>query len=66
MADEVPTGAVLKRFMSEGLDRHDAIHAIATKLVAVLWEATSNTHHAMRKRIHQAMQMINTLQLLKF
>jgi hypothetical protein len=31
--DEVPTRATLERLMREGLDRHDAIHAVGSVLV---------------------------------
>ncbi len=33
MGDEVPVGRTLQRLMSEGLDRHEAIHAVGLVLV---------------------------------
>jgi len=36
MGSESRAGAALKRLMSEGLDRHDAIHAIGSELNALM------------------------------
>ena len=33
LADETPVAAVMARLMREGLDRHDAIHAIGSVLM---------------------------------
>lgn len=33
MADDVPTGAALERLVGEGLDRHEAVHAIGGVVV---------------------------------
>lgn len=33
LGDEIPVAATLRRLMAEGLDRHDAVHAIGSVLV---------------------------------
>lgn len=38
MGDEVPTRRTIERLMHEGLDRHDAVHAVASVLAAHLAE----------------------------
>ena len=38
LGDEVPVGRTLERLMREGLDRHDAIHAVGTVLAGLIWE----------------------------
>ena len=38
LGDEVPTGATLERMMREGLDRHDAIHAVGSVLANLVGE----------------------------
>lgn len=38
LGDETPVEATLKRMMSEGLDRHDAIHAVGSVLAAQIWD----------------------------
>ena len=38
LGDETPAAAALARVESEGLDRHDAVHAIASVLVSYLHE----------------------------
>ena len=40
LGDEVPTGATLDRLVAEGLDRHEAIHAIAGVLIEFLQDLT--------------------------
>jgi hypothetical protein len=39
---ETPVKATLDRLMSEGLDRHDAIHAIGSVLLNRVYELLSN------------------------
>jgi len=39
MGNETPVAATLGRLMAEGLDRHDAIHAIASVMSAVMFDA---------------------------
>jgi hypothetical protein len=39
MGDELTVKATLERLMREGLDRHDAVHAIATVLTDWIWAA---------------------------
>jgi hypothetical protein len=36
--DETPVAATLDRLMDEGLDRHDAIHAVGNVLAEYLWQ----------------------------
>jgi len=43
LADEVVV-ATLERLQREGLDRHDAIHAIASVLMAQIWQAGQTDH----------------------
>jgi hypothetical protein len=38
MGDEIPVQAALQRLMRQGLDRHSAVHAIASVLTKHLWE----------------------------
>ncbi len=40
LGDETPVAATLKRLQSEGLNRHDAIHAIGGELMSVMWEVS--------------------------
>ncbi len=43
LGDEIPVAATLARLEREGLDRHDAIHAIASILVNYLHEILSGS-----------------------
>ena len=36
MGDETPVAAALARLMAEGLDRHEAIHSVASVLIGVM------------------------------
>ena len=38
MGDEIPTRATVERMMREGLDRHDAVHAVGSVLAGYLHE----------------------------
>ncbi len=38
LGDEVPTQAIVERLIREGLDRHDAIHAVGSVLVNFMHE----------------------------
>lgn len=38
LGDEYPVKEALNRLMQEGLDRHDAIHAIGSVLIKYIWE----------------------------
>jgi hypothetical protein len=38
MGDETPAAETLKRLMDEGLDRHEAIHAIGSVLAGHMWQ----------------------------
>jgi hypothetical protein len=39
MGEQTPVAATLTRLMTEGLDRHEAIHAIASVLAGVMFDA---------------------------
>ena len=41
LGEETPVAAALLRLMGEGLDRHDAIHAIASVLSRVMYDAVT-------------------------
>ncbi len=38
LGDETPVEQTLRRLMDEGLDRHDAIHAVGSVLVNYIWD----------------------------
>lgn len=38
LGDETPVAETLQRLTDEGLDRHDAIHAIGTVLLEYIWD----------------------------
>ncbi len=42
LGDETPVAATLKRLQDEGLDRHNAIHAIGGELMGIAWEASND------------------------
>jgi hypothetical protein len=42
LGDETPVASTLERLMSEGLSRHDAIHAIGTVLAPVILDILKN------------------------
>jgi len=37
LGDETPVAAAIERLMGEGLDRHDAVHAVGAVLSKYLW-----------------------------
>ena len=41
LGDEIPVAAAFARLQREGLDRHDAIHAIGSKLIVHMQEVAS-------------------------
>ncbi|HXK61701.1 MAG TPA: DUF1841 family protein [Acidobacteriota bacterium] len=41
MGDQTPARKTLKRLMDEGLDRHQAVHAIATTITDLLYDLRS-------------------------
>jgi hypothetical protein len=43
LADETPVAATLERLLAEGLDRHDAIHAIASVLSGAMFDTIKST-----------------------
>jgi hypothetical protein len=44
MGEELPVEATLRRLMEEGLDRHDAIHAIGSVLAVHVQELLATPH----------------------
>jgi hypothetical protein len=46
LGDEIPVGATVERLMGEGLDRHDAIHAVGEALAHHLHAIMSNPETA--------------------
>ena len=46
LADETPVAAVMARLMQEGLDRHEAIHAIGYVLMGTLHETIQDNSEA--------------------
>jgi hypothetical protein len=42
LGDETPVQGTLERLMDEGLDRHDAVHAIGMVLSGILWETCTD------------------------
>jgi hypothetical protein len=40
LGDKTPVAGTIRRLLNEGLDRHDAIHAIASVLVNFMFERT--------------------------
>src|SRR6266851_2548975 len=41
LADETPVRRTLDRLMSEGLDRHDAVHAIGSALMDLIYDVVN-------------------------
>jgi hypothetical protein len=46
LADETPVAAVMERLMQEGLDRHEAIHAIGYVFMGTFHEAAQDNNEA--------------------
>lgn len=46
LGDETPVAATLERLKREGLNRHDAVHAIGSVLAGIMWELTRGTEFA--------------------
>ena len=46
LADETPVAAVMERLMREGLDRHEAIHAIGCVFMGTLHETVQDDREA--------------------
>lgn len=57
MGDELPTRRTIERLMVEGLDRHDAVHAVASVLVAHLAEK-SRAGGANNEAYNQAVEQL--------
>jgi hypothetical protein len=43
LGDELPVERTLRRLMAEGLDRHDAVHAIGSVLTGVIYDISRDT-----------------------
>lgn len=46
LADETPVASVMEKLMQEGLDRHEAVHAIGSVLMASLHETAQDDREA--------------------
>ena len=46
LEDETPVAAAIQRLMSEGLDRHDAIHAVGAVLSKYLWSVMRDSNES--------------------
>ncbi len=46
LEDETPVAAAIQRLMSEGLDRHDAIHAVGAILNKYLWSVMRDSEES--------------------
>ena len=53
MGDETPTQATLARMMREGLDRHDAIHAVGTVVMLFLKDLIAAADEEEAERINE-------------
>ena len=38
LGDEIPVAETMERLMAEGLDRHDALHAVGSLLAGHIWQ----------------------------
>lgn len=38
LGDEIPVSSTVQRLMSEGLDRHDAVHAVGSVLTGLVYD----------------------------
>jgi hypothetical protein len=50
LGDEIPVRRTLQRLMAEGLDRHDAIHAIGLVLVEFMNDLVKQSHAGVERR----------------
>lgn len=60
MGNEYPVEKTLHRLVQEGLDRHDAIHAIGSVLVKYIWEvgAGANTSEDFSKEYFEEVNQL--------
>jgi hypothetical protein len=54
LGDEIPARPTVQRLMSEGLDRHDAIHAVGSVLMESLWQLLAHPEAAPNVDINSA------------
>ena len=52
MGDEAPVAAALERLTAEGLDRHEAIHAIASVLAGLMFDAIKSLNRDDLKAVY--------------
>jgi hypothetical protein len=50
LGDEIPVRRTLQRLMAEGLDRHDAIHAVGMVLMGFISQVMSDADAKQRER----------------
>ena len=66
MGDEIPVRANLERLMRQGLDRHEAIHAIGGVVLAHMNDLASgaNLGHDPNKRLFKKIRKLNAAEWL--
>lgn len=57
--DEIPTRATLDRLIVEGLDRHEAIHAIAGVLAEFMFEALGGGVSGGNEKYYRQLEKLN-------
>lgn len=60
LGDEYPVNKTLTRLILEGLDRHDAIHAIGSVLINYIWEI-GNSENTAEDFSQHYLRELNTL-----
>jgi hypothetical protein len=67
LGDEIPAQATLERLMREGLDRHDAIHAVGSVLVNFLHEllVADDAGPSANKRYYRELKRLTAAKWLK-
>ena len=59
LGDTTPVPATLNRLMNEGLDRHDAIHAIASILMNVVFDGLRQTNSSVDINARYSQELAN-------
>lgn len=67
LGDEIPTQATLDRLVEEGLDRHQAIHAVASVLVEFLQDTLSDDESVsnIKESFYQELDKLKAAEWLK-
>ncbi len=67
LGDEVPTQAIVERLIREGLDRHDAIHAVGSVLVNFMHELLGGGEAApnANERYYEELKKLKAAEWLK-